>query len=123
MRAWTLLLSLLASEALADVRHNAVPVSLQGTWASNAQHCAKPEETVVLATNSYTGPKGRCSVPWVIESAGQHGTVYSMHLRCANDTAGADSGSTLILIPHGADGLSLGDAFDSVTRYERCSAQ
>jgi hypothetical protein len=122
MRGWTLLLSFLASAALADVRHSAIPVSLHGTWASNAQQCSKADEAIVLSKNSYSGPKGRCSVPWVIESADAHGTLYSAHLRCTADT-GAESGGTLLLMPKGADQLSIGDDFEGVKPYERCSNQ
>jgi len=122
MPGWTVLLSLLASAALADVRHSAIPVSLHGTWASNAQQCSKTQEAIVLAKNSYSGPKGRCAVPWVIESAGTHGTIYSAHLRCPTDTGG-ELGATLLLMPKGADQLSIGDDFDGVKSYERCSSQ
>jgi hypothetical protein len=110
------------SVALADVRHNAIPVSLHGTWASNAQSCSKTEDTIVLAKNSYTGPKGRCSVAWVIESAGARGTIYSADLRCPSSD-GAERRSTLILMPKGENQLSIGDEFDAMKPYERCSGR
>jgi hypothetical protein len=122
MPGCTLLLSLLASAAFADVRHSAIPVSLHGTWVSSTQHCRKSDETIVLAKNSYSGPKGRCAVPWVIESAGTHGTIYSAHLRCPTDSGG-ELGVTLLLMPKGADQLSIGDDFGGVKAYERCSGQ
>jgi hypothetical protein len=61
-------------------------------------------------------------VPWVIESADAHGTLYSAHLRCTAHT-GAESGGTLLLMPKGADQLSIGDDFEGVKPYERCSNQ
>jgi hypothetical protein len=121
MPGWTVLFALLASGALADVRHSAMPVSLHGTWASSAQHCSNIEAAIVLAKNSYRGPKGRCSVPWVIESAGAHGTIYSAHLRCPVDN-GDELSATLLLMPKGADQLSVGDDFDGLKTYERCPA-
>jgi hypothetical protein len=121
MPGWTLLFALLASGAVADVRHSAIPVSLHGTWASNAQRCTKAKEAIVLAKNSYNGPNGRCSVPWVIESAGAHGTIYSAHLRCPSDNGG-ERGATLLLMPKGENQLSIGDDFDGVKAYERCPA-
>ena len=123
MPRWILPFLLLPSAALADVRHNAVPVSLHGTWASDAQNCSKADQTTVLAKNSYTGPKGRCSVPWVIESAGAHGTIYSAHMRCPSGTAGSEQGSTLILMPKGDNHLSIGDEFAGMKPYERCSGR
>jgi hypothetical protein len=95
---------------------------LHGTWASNAQSCSKTDETIVLAKNSYAGPKGRCSVPWVIESAGAHGTIYSAHLRCPS-ADGAERGATLILMPRGEHQLSIGDEFDGMKPYELCSGR
>jgi hypothetical protein len=120
MRLFILPVSLLASAALADVRHNTIPASLHGTWASQTQHCRTPDQTVVLAKNSYVGPKGRCAVPWVIESAGARGTIYSAHLRCLVE-GGTERSATLILMPSGADRLSVGDEFDGMTAYERCA--
>jgi hypothetical protein len=122
MQGWPILFSLLVSVVVADVRHSAIPVSLHGTWASSAQHCRKSDEAIVLAKNSYSGPKGRCAVPWVIESAGTHGTIYSAHLRCPSNSGG-ELGTTLLLMPKGADQLSIGDDFDGVKPYERCSSQ
>jgi hypothetical protein len=119
MLSWTVLLSLLASSAFADVRHSVIPVSLHGMWASDAQQCSKAEQAIVLAKNSYSGPKGHCAVPWVIESAGTHGTIYSAHLRCPTESGG-EGGGTLLLMPKGADQLAIGDDFDGVKAYERC---
>jgi hypothetical protein len=61
-------------------------------------------------------------VPSVIESAGVHGTIYSAHLRCPTDNGG-ELGVTLLLMLKGADQLSIGDDFDGVKAYERCSSQ
>ena len=122
MRGWIFLVLFFPSAALTDVRHNAVPASLLGTWASDAQQCSKKDEAIVLAKNSYTGPKGRCSVPWVIESAGAHGTIYSAHLRCPS-WDGPDRATTLILMPNGDKQLSVGEAFDVMKSYERCSGR
>jgi hypothetical protein len=116
-----LLVSLLASPALADVRHNVIPVALHGTWASHTQHCRTPDQTIVLAKNSYVGPKGRCAVPWVIESAGARGTIYSAHLRCPTEREGGEHASTLIVMRSGANQISVGDEFDGMKAYERCS--
>ena len=122
MRGWILLILFFPSATLADVRHNAIPVSLHGTWASSAQSCSKAHEAIVLTKNSYAGPKGRCSVPWVIESAGAHGTIYSAHLRCPS-AGDAEGGSTLILMPKGDNQLSIGDTFEAMKSHERCSGR
>jgi hypothetical protein len=122
MRGWILLSLFFPSAGLADVRHNVIPVSLHGTWASDTHNCSKADQTTVLAKNSYSGPKGRCSVPWVIESAGAHGTIYSAHLRCPT-AEGAERGSTLILMPRGENQLSIGDEFDAMEPFERCSGK
>ena len=116
-----LLFVLAAFSAIADVRHNGVPVSLRGTWVADGQGCNKTDARVVLSEQGYAGPKGHCAVRWVIESAGRRGTIYSARVQCSG-TQGSQPGteSDVILMPEDVNQLSIGDDFNDMKVYQRC---
>ena len=121
LRLATAALCLPAFAAIADVRHATIPAALRGTWALNAQGCSKSDSVIVLSEKRYSGPQGRCDVRWVIESAGERGTIYSARLQCSGPESGQPPPeSDLILMPSEGNQLSVGDDFDHLKSYQRC---
>jgi hypothetical protein len=67
--------ALLAQRAGADeVRHTTFPGVLIGTWAPSAELCAaKDKSNITIAADGYSTADGKCSVGWIVETAGSRG--------------------------------------------------
>src|SRR6202162_6529547 len=93
-----------------EVRHTTFPSVLIGTWAPNAVLCAaKDKSSITIAANGYSTADGKCSVGWIVETAGSRGPNYAVHAQCQGDAqnAGAD-GVNIILRPEGRDQVVIG---------------
>jgi hypothetical protein len=107
------------------VRHSSIPQAYWGTWTTSSTTCSDAgKPAVVLAAKTYVSPAGNCTVESVSETPSEHGPTYSARLQCLAPAGGAQkkSVSNLIIRPDGADRISVGLGFDSLTPYQRCSA-
>jgi hypothetical protein len=115
--------ALLAQRAGADeVRHTAFPGVLVGTWASSAELCAaKDKSNITVAADGYSTADGKCSVRWIVETAGSRGPNYAVHAQCEGDAQNARADVVnMILRPEGGDRVSIGKSFTDLKPYLRC---
>jgi len=111
--------------AVADiVRHGSIPSAYIGSWAPSVTDCEpRSQSVVVLSAKRYVGAGMECAVLGVYETAGEHGTVYSARMQCSSAAGGARKNArNLIIVPAGADQLSLGSEFDNLKSYQRCQS-
>lgn len=107
------------------VRHSSIPQPYWGTWTAGDATCGDAgNPAVVLSAKAYVSPAGTCTVDSVSETPGEHGPTYSARMLCVAPAGGAQkkSVSNLIIRPAGADRISVGSGFDSLTLYQRCGA-
>ena len=115
--------ALLAQRAGADeVRHTAFPGVLIGTWASSAGLCAaKDKSNITVAADGYNTVDGKCSVRWIVETAGSRGPNYAVHAQCeSNGQAARADVVNLILRPEDGGRVSIGKSFTDLKPYLRC---
>ena len=105
-----------------EVRHTTFPSVLVGTWAPSAELCAaKDKSSITIAADGYSTADGKCSVGWIVETAGSRGPNYAVHAKCEGDTQNARADVVnMILRPEGGDRVSIGKSFTDLKPYLRC---
>ena len=105
-----------------EVRHTTFPSVLVGTWAPNAELCAaKDKSNITIAADGYSTAAGKCSVRWIVETAGSRGPNYAVHAQCEGDGPAAKADVVnMILRPEAGDRLSVGTSFTDLKPYLRC---
>jgi len=107
-----ILLATLATSALPsqragadEIRHTTFPSVLLGRWAPSAELCAaKDKSNIAITADGYSTADGKCSVRWIVETAGSRGPNYAVHAQCEADGQPARADVVnLILRPEGAD--------------------
>jgi hypothetical protein len=115
---------LMSQVAAADVvRHGFIPDAYRGRWVAAA--ATEPHESViVLAAKTYVSPEANCSVDWVSQTAGGHGSIYAAHLQCFRpaEGAGIKTIANLIIWPEAVNQIALGPDFANLRIFSRCSA-
>jgi hypothetical protein len=115
------LLSLQIADAR-EIRRDALPQSLWGTWAPGADDCKDGDKSpIVLSAKSYAGPAGSCAIDYVTEVPGRGGAIYSARMTCSG-SAQAKATANLIIRPETAQQISLGPTFESLAIHRRCPA-
>jgi hypothetical protein len=118
------ILAMSASQrAVADeIRHTTFPGVLVGRWAPSAELCAaKDKSNVTIAADGYSTADGKCSVRWIVETAGSLGPNYAVHAQCEGDgqAARADVVNMILRLEAG-DRVSIGKSFTDLKPYLRC---
>jgi hypothetical protein len=105
-----------------EVRHTTFPSVLVGTWAPSAELCAaKDKSNITIASDGYSTADGKCSVGWIVETAGSLGPNYAVHAQCeGNRQAARADVVNMILRPEGGDRVSIGKSFTDLKPYLRC---
>jgi|GEM_PF-1490727 len=105
-----------------EVRHTTFPSVLVGTWAPSAELCAaKDKSSIAIAADGYSTADGKCSVRWIVETAGSRGPNYAVHAQCEADGQPARADVVnMILRPEGNDRASIGKSFADLKSYLRC---
>jgi hypothetical protein len=127
--AFTILSAILAISALPsqradadEIRHTTFPSALVGRWAPSAELCAaKDKSNITIATDGYSTANGKCSVRWIVETAGSLGPNYAVHAQCEGDGQPAKPDVVnMILRPEAGDKVSIGTSFTDLKPYLRC---
>jgi hypothetical protein len=105
-----------------EVRHTAFPSMLVGTWAPSAELCAaKDKSNITVAADGYSTADGKCSVRWIVETAGSLGPNYAVHAQCDADGQPARADVVnMILRPEAGGRVSIGKSFTDLKPYVRC---
>jgi hypothetical protein len=105
-----------------EVRHTTFPSVLVGRWAPSAELCAaKDKSAIAIAADGYSTADGKCSVRWIVETAGSRGPNYAVHAQCGGDGQAARADVVnMILRPEGGDRASIGRSFTDLKPYVRC---
>jgi hypothetical protein len=105
-----------------EVRHTTFPGVLVGRWAPSAELCAaKDTSAIAIAADGYSTAEGKCSVRWIVETAGSRGPNYAVHAQCEGDGQAARADVVnMILRPEGNDRASIGKSFSDLKAYLRC---
>jgi hypothetical protein len=105
-----------------EVRHTTFPSVLVGRWAPSAELCAaKDKSAIAIAADGYSTADGKCSVRWIVETAGSRGPNYAVHAQCEGDGQPAKPDVVnMILRPEGNDRASIGKSFTDLKSYVRC---
>jgi hypothetical protein len=105
-----------------EIRHTTFPSVLVGRWAPSAELCAaKDKSNITVAADGYSTADGKCSVRWIVETAGSLGPNYAVHAQCEGDTQPAKPDVVnMILRPEGSDKVSIGTSFTDLKPYLRC---
>jgi len=126
---FTILSAILAVSALPsqradadEIRHTTFPSVLVGRWAPSAELCAaKDKSNIAIAADGYSTADGKCSVRWIVETAGSRGPNYAVHAQCEGDGQAAQPDVVnMILRPEGGDKVSIGTSFTDLKPYVRC---
>jgi hypothetical protein len=126
---FTILSAILAIAALPsqragadEVRHTTFPSTLVGRWAPSAELCAaKDKSNVTIAADGYGTADGKCSVRWIVETAGSLGPNYAVHAQCEGDGQAAKADVVnMIVRPEAGDRVSIGTSFTDLKPYLRC---
>jgi hypothetical protein len=107
-----------------EIRHLTFPSVLLGRWAPSAELCAaKDKSNIAITADGYSTADGKCSVRWIVETAGSRGPNYAVHAQCEADGQPARADVVnLILRPEGADQVVIGKSFTDLKPYLRCPA-
>jgi hypothetical protein len=107
-----------------EIRHLTFPNVLLGRWAPSAELCAaKDKSNIAITADGYSTADGKCSVRWIVETAGSRGPNYAVHAQCEADGQPARADViNLILRPEGADQVVIGKSFTDLKPYLRCPA-
>ena len=112
------------SAAADEVHRNTFAGTLIGTWAQNADLCAKNDKSnFSIAASTYTGPDGSCAVETIVEMATPKGTNYSVRGRCTATPQDQPRFVSTLMRPDGADAMSIGTSFEDLKPYQRCPAK
>jgi hypothetical protein len=105
-----------------EIRHTTFPSVLVGRWAPSAELCrANDKSNIAIAVDGYNTADGKCSVRWIVETAGSLGPNYAVHAQCEGDTQPAKPDVVnMILRPEGGDKVSIGTSFTDLKPYLRC---
>jgi hypothetical protein len=105
-----------------EIRHTTFPSALVGRWAPSAELCAANDKSnVVIAADGYSTVNGKCSVRWIVETAGSLGPNYAVHAQCEADGQPAKADVVnMIVRPEAGDRLSIGTSFTDLKPYLRC---
>jgi hypothetical protein len=105
-----------------EVRHTVFPSVLVGRWAPSAELCAaKDKSNVTIAADGYSTADGKCSIRWIVETAGSLGPNYAVHAQCEGDAQPAKPDVVnMILRPEAGDRVSIGRSFTDLKPYVRC---
>ena len=105
-----------------EIRHTAFPSVLVGRWAPSAELCAaKDKSNITIAADGYSTANGKCSVRWIVETAGSLGPNYAVHAQCeSNGQAARADVVNVILRPESGDRVSIGKSFTDLKPYVRC---
>jgi hypothetical protein len=105
-----------------EIRHTTFPSVLVGRWAPSAELCAaKDKSNITVAADGYSTADGKCSVRWIVETAGSLGPNYAVHAQCEGDAQPAKPDVVnMILRPEGGDKVSIGTSFTDLKAYLRC---
>jgi hypothetical protein len=105
-----------------EVRHITFPSALVGRWAPSAELCAaKDKSNITIAADGYSTADGKCSVRWIVETAGSLGPNYAVHAQCEADGQPAKADVVnMIVRPEAGDRLSIGTSFTDLKPYLRC---
>jgi hypothetical protein len=105
-----------------EVRHLTFPSVLVGRWAPSAELCAaKDKSNISIAADGYSTADDKCSVRWIVETAGSLGPNYAVHAQCEGDGQAARADVVnMILRPEGSDKVSIGTSFTDLKPYLRC---
>jgi hypothetical protein len=118
------ILAMSASQrAVADeIRHTTFPGVLVGRWAPSAELCAaKDKSNVTIAADGYSTADGKCSVRWIVETAGSLGPNYAVHAQCEGDGQAARADVVNMILRLEAGGrVSIGKSFTDLKPYLRC---
>jgi hypothetical protein len=107
-----------------EIRHTSFATPLIGTWAQSAEFCAKNDKSnFAISAANYIGPDGACAVEVIVETAGSHGTNYSVRGRCSASPQDRPHVVNVIMRPEGADQMSIGRSFADLKPYQRCPAK
>lgn len=108
--------------AVADeVHRNMFTATLIGTWAQNADLCAKDDKSnFSIAASTYNGPDGSCAVETIVEMATPKGTNYSVRGRCTATSQDQPRFVSTLMRSDGADTMSIGSSFEDLKPYQRC---
>jgi hypothetical protein len=126
---FTILSAILAVSALPsqragadEIRHTTFPSVLVGRWAPSAELCAANDKSnVAIAADGYSTANGKCSVRWIVETAGSLGPNYAVHAQCEADGRPAKADVVnMILRPEAGDRVSIGTSFTDLKPYLRC---
>jgi hypothetical protein len=115
--------ALLSQRAGADeIRHTTLPTVLVGRWAPSAELCAaKDKSNITIAADGYSTADGKCSVRWIVETAGSLGPNYAVHAQCEADGQPAKADVVnMIVRPEADDRVSIGTSFTDLKPYLRC---
>ena len=112
------------SASAREIRRDAVPEPLWGTWAPGTDACKeKAALAIVLSKKAYAGPAGSCDIDYVTEIPARDGPIYSARMRCSGSGVTAKKVANLIIRPEEAgQAISAGPAFESLVAYRRCRA-
>lgn len=116
----TLFASLISDVAMADiVRHDAIPEAYWGKWVGSE----RDRSVIELSAKNYVSDEANCTVDWVSETAGAHGTIYAAHLHCFGpaQTTGERFVSNLIIWPQDDVRIAVGPNFMRLKMFRRCS--
>jgi hypothetical protein len=105
-----------------EIRHTAFPSVLVGRWAPSAELCAaKDKSNITVTADGYSTADGKCSVRWIVETAGSLGPNYAVHAQCEADGQPAKADVVnMILRPEAGDRVSIGKSFTDLKPYLRC---
>jgi hypothetical protein len=105
-----------------EVRHTTFPSALVGRWAPSAALCAtKDKSNITIAADGYSTAAGKCSVRWIVETAGSLGPNYAVHAQCEGDAQPAKPDVVnMILRLDSGDRISIGTSFTDLKPYLRC---
>jgi hypothetical protein len=105
-----------------EIRHTTFPSVLVGRWAPSAELCAAKDKTnITIAADGYSTANGKCSVRWIVETAGSLGPNYAVHAQCEADGQPAKADVVnMILRPEAGDKVSIGTSFTDLKPYLRC---
>ena len=122
MSAMALQAAMVPQAAMADeVHRNMFTGTLIGTWAQNADLCAKEDKSnFSIAASSYTGPDGSCAVETIVEMGTPKGTNYSVRGRCAATPQDQPRFVSTLMRSESADAMSIGTSFEDMKPYQRC---
>jgi hypothetical protein len=105
-----------------EIRHTTFPSALVGRWAPSAELCrVNDKSNIAIAADGYSTADGKCSVRWIVETAGSLGPNYAVHAQCEGDAQPAKPDVVnMILRPEGSDKVSIGTSFTDLKPYLRC---